>query len=198
VKLDVKPDRLHCTVTGPDGVAIVLDADYVVSKDGVVVGILRAKTAVKPNDEDALKDRLFYFRVLARERALRVSDLNCGGDDDGQTRDVLEGTYMRHDGKHGDAALHSGKSPRSRTGSKTASEPGRAPELLNESFESGPIGASGQTSSTAPASQVTPYRVTGSIEYSDSTATDEWQRIWRYFTPGSETSDFDCANWVGP
>ncbi|HJT77664.1 MAG TPA: hypothetical protein VJ739_10730, partial [Gemmataceae bacterium] len=166
VRLEIKPDRLHCTIAGPDGITFALDADYVVSKDGVVLGIIRARGAGKKDDEDALQDRLFYFRVTARERTLVVSQLSCGDEDD-SPKEVLEGTYARHDGKHAGAVSHADKRPHSRAESKAPSDDPsrRISELLTQSEYIGQIEKEEQPSPT-PAPSLTPYRVTGGIEES--------------------------------
>jgi hypothetical protein len=97
VKLEVKPETLRCTVTPEVGYAVTVAADYVVSKDGVLLGILHAGKAGKKGDEDALSKRLFYFQFRADDKALVIQDLNYDGDD--QTKEVLEGRYHRAEGK---------------------------------------------------------------------------------------------------
>jgi hypothetical protein len=97
VKLEVKPETLRCTVATEEGYAVTVVADYVVSKDGVLLGILHAGKAGKSGDEDALSKRLFYFQFRADDKALVIQDLNYEGDD--KTKEVLEGRYHRAEGK---------------------------------------------------------------------------------------------------
>jgi hypothetical protein len=102
VQLEVKPDSLRCTVTTEDGFAISVNADYVVSKDGILLGILHARPAKKKDkdkDDDGLSKRLFYLQVTADEKALVISDLNYGDGDDDKMKEVLEGKYHKTEGK---------------------------------------------------------------------------------------------------
>jgi hypothetical protein len=104
VKLDIKPEVLRCTVTIAEGYAITVEADYVVSKDGVLLGIVRGpktpKAAKKDDDDDPLSKRLFYLQLSADEKSLLVSNLNYGDNGDDKTKEVLEGKYHRTESKH--------------------------------------------------------------------------------------------------
>jgi hypothetical protein len=112
VRLDIKPDVLRCTVTIAEGYSISVEADYVVSKDGVVLGIVRGpktlKAAKKDDDDDPLSKRLFYLQVSADEKSLMVSNLNCGDNGDDKTKEVLEGKYHRTESKHTHASATTG------------------------------------------------------------------------------------------
>src|SRR5262245_6358939 len=60
VTLAVQPTSLRCTISLPDGVSIVVEADYVVSKDGVLLGIIRPSgKAAKSEDKDVIGERTF-------------------------------------------------------------------------------------------------------------------------------------------
>lgn len=103
VKLEVKPETLRCTVTFEEGYAITVEADYVVSKDGVLLGILHdpknGKAAKKDKDDDPLNKRLFYFQISADDKALVIGDLNYGDSGDDKVKEVLEGKYHKVEGK---------------------------------------------------------------------------------------------------
>jgi hypothetical protein len=103
VKLDVKPETLRCTITIEEGYAISVEADYVVSKDGVLLGILHGprngKAAKGDKDDDPLAHRLFYFRVSADEKSLVIDNLNYDSSGDDKVKEVLEGKYHKAEGK---------------------------------------------------------------------------------------------------
>jgi hypothetical protein len=100
VRLEIKADGLRCTITADDGCAVTVNADYVTSRDGVVLGIIRAKKAEKKGDEEDLNKRLFYFRVAVDEKTLVVSDLNYGGDAKDKTKELIEGKYRKVESKN--------------------------------------------------------------------------------------------------
>jgi hypothetical protein len=109
VKLDIKPDVLRCTVTIEEGYAVSVEADYVVSKDGVLLGIVRGPKVQKASkkdkdDDDPVSKRLFYLQISADEKSLVVSDLNYGDNGEDKVKDVLEGKYHRTESKHTRAA----------------------------------------------------------------------------------------------
>jgi hypothetical protein len=101
VRLEIKLESLRCTITASDGYALTVNADYVTSRDGVVLGIIRAKKTEKKGDaQDDLNKRVFYFRVAVDEKSLVVSDLNYGGDDKDKTKDLIEGKYRKLENKN--------------------------------------------------------------------------------------------------
>src|SRR5262249_42528289 len=58
VRLELTENTIHCTVRsaeGPFGMTITIDADYLISRDGVLIGVLTSSKAPqktrKPSDE---------------------------------------------------------------------------------------------------------------------------------------------------
>jgi hypothetical protein len=101
VKLEVKPDHLRCTMTTEEGMAISVDADYVVSKDGILLGLLRTPVAPNAADVDAVDRRLFHFLFSAEDRSLTIKDVCYKDSHDGdKMKGVLEGKYHRTEAKH--------------------------------------------------------------------------------------------------
>jgi hypothetical protein len=109
VRLEVKPESLRCTVTTEEGMAITVDADYVVSKDGILLGILRAPLAGKAADDDAVTKRLFYLQFAAEDRSLVVKDLEYQDSHDGdKMKELLEGKYHKTETRHARAGQKDG------------------------------------------------------------------------------------------
>jgi hypothetical protein len=109
VRLEVKPESLRCTVTTEEGMAITVDADYVVSKDGILLGILRVPQAGKAADDDAVTKRLIYLGFAAEDRSLVVKDLAYKDSHDGdKMKELLEGKYHKVEGKHARAEAKRG------------------------------------------------------------------------------------------
>jgi hypothetical protein len=101
VTLEVTANAIHCTVRtreGPATVTIALDASYVMSRDGLMVGIL-APDKVAPKDEkNSAEDRAFTCRLTAEENGIVVSDVSGGRDKD-LVKKVFEGRYRRVEAK---------------------------------------------------------------------------------------------------
>jgi hypothetical protein len=96
VRLEVRPASLRCTVTMEEGVAMTVDADYVISKDGILVGILRAPLDPNPADTDGVNRRLFHFQFTAEDRSLTVKDLHYKDSQDGdKMKELLQGKYHK-------------------------------------------------------------------------------------------------------
>jgi hypothetical protein len=88
---------LRCTVALQEGVALSVEADYTVSKDGILFGILRTKKLAKSDgNPDGMEHRLFYCRFAYDEQTLTLSDLNCGEEvDHNKMRELIEGKYRK-------------------------------------------------------------------------------------------------------
>jgi hypothetical protein len=103
VKIEVKPDTLRCTVRTADGLAtqtITVEADYFVTRDGVVMGMVPlGKKTAKATDKEALKDTLkergFMCRFKLDKHGLVISELVTGGDIEENVKKVLEGKYRK-------------------------------------------------------------------------------------------------------
>jgi hypothetical protein len=95
VTFDVKPDTVRCTVSGEGGLSFSVTADYVVSPDGVLFGIIRTRKAEKKKDDDGdVEKRLFYCRVTMEKNHLVLSDVAYGEDKD-KIKEVIEGKYHK-------------------------------------------------------------------------------------------------------
>jgi hypothetical protein len=106
VTLDVKPDMVRCTVTAEGGYSISVDADYIVSKDGIMLGVIRTKGTEKKGDERELDKRLFYCRFAMDKNRLVISDLAIGGDKE-KVKELVEGSYKKATGGHASARAYS-------------------------------------------------------------------------------------------
>jgi hypothetical protein len=89
VKFQFEADTLKCTLAGM-GVTIEIDADYAMSKDGVIFGriskIEKKGACVGPNVGD-----LFTFRFRVKGEMLTISEL--GPQQNNEARDLIEGDY---------------------------------------------------------------------------------------------------------
>jgi hypothetical protein len=102
VKLEVKADTIHCVVRTTEGPAVstlTVDADYIVSRDGLLVGVLPAPRKSDRGDTKD-QDRLFLCRFTVEKNTLVVTEVNSGGSDD-QLKKVFEGKYHRVSDKVG-------------------------------------------------------------------------------------------------
>jgi hypothetical protein len=98
VKLEIKAEVLRLIISGSDGASVSLTADYALSKDGILLGILRTHAADakdKGDADDRLNKRLFYFRVAADDKTLTVSDVNYGKSGGDEIKGLVEGKYRR-------------------------------------------------------------------------------------------------------
>jgi hypothetical protein len=146
VTFDVKPDTLRCTVTGEGGLSISVTADYVVSPDGILFGVIRTRKADKKKEKEEEGDtekRLFYCRFAIEKNNLVLSDVAYGDDKD-KIKEVLEGKYRKMEKKSSAAspaipvapATTQSYKPRTKTSSsqKYSSDPNqRISELLKQS-----------------------------------------------------------------
>jgi hypothetical protein len=166
VNFDVKPDTVRCTIT-EGGYAISVDADYIVSKDGVLLGIIRTRGADKKAEENELDKRLFYCRFAVEKNALVISDLNVGGDKD-KVKELVEGRYKKLAEKHPSpvsASSYKPKAPKTGANAYAGNPEDRIKELLIQSDFSGPIGYGPvPTTPTDKPSGMPPVRVHGGIQ----------------------------------
>jgi hypothetical protein len=106
VKMEVKADTLRCTVRLPDEPLpgkFTADADYVITRDGRVLGAVplghrEKKAGNKESSKDQRLDRVFVCRFKVEKHALVISDLVWGGKDGDTIKEVIEGTYRKAEG----------------------------------------------------------------------------------------------------
>jgi hypothetical protein len=95
VTFDVKPETVRCTVSGEGGLSFSVTADYVVSPDGILFGIIRTrKTEKKKEEEGDTEKRLFYCRITMEKNSLVLSEVAYGEDKD-KIKEVIEGKYRK-------------------------------------------------------------------------------------------------------
>jgi hypothetical protein len=102
VTLDLTANTIHCTIRTKEGSAtwtLTVEADYVLSRDGVVVGILAPGKASPKEKKDDSKERTFTCRITAEKDGIVVSDVAQGGGYEEQAKKVLEGRYRKSEGK---------------------------------------------------------------------------------------------------
>jgi hypothetical protein len=101
VTLDVTANTIHCTVRateGPTTWTITAEADYVMSRDGIVVGILAAGKGSPKDKKNGVEERAFTCRITAEKNGIVVSDLN-GGPDKDLAKKAFEGRYRKVEAK---------------------------------------------------------------------------------------------------
>ena len=89
VEFHIKADRLR-TVLAVQGARLEVDADYGVSKDGVLFGRV-SKVESQGVDNPPPVGHLFSFRYALKDGGLTVSDLK--GTDSDEARRLIEGDY---------------------------------------------------------------------------------------------------------
>jgi hypothetical protein len=98
VMLEVTAGTIHCTVRtkeGPANVTITVDASYVMSRDGLVVGILGPDKIAPKDEKHSAEERAFTCRLAEEKDGIVVSDVSGGGTDKEQIKKVFEGRYRR-------------------------------------------------------------------------------------------------------
>ncbi len=89
IQFEVKPDTFRVTVTTPD-VTIEADADYAVTKDGILFGVIR-KVDKKGICAGPMEGDLFSFRYTVNNNVLTIKDLH--GTDNEEAKQLLQGEY---------------------------------------------------------------------------------------------------------
>lgn len=87
-------DTLHTVVTA-NGNTMEVDADYGVSKDGVLFGRI---SKVKKDDNGPSEGDLFSFRFKIDNETLTLSELKTPHDSS-DAKELLEGEYQKQKGK---------------------------------------------------------------------------------------------------
>jgi hypothetical protein len=76
---------------------VTVEADYVVSKDGIVLGIIRPFKKMRlDEDSDVMRERVFALVVSATEKTLTVKDVECKRE---KVEELIQGTYKKATGK---------------------------------------------------------------------------------------------------
>jgi hypothetical protein len=89
VKFQIKDDTLKCTLSGM-GLTLDIDADYAMSKDGVIFGRI-SKVDKKGADVGPNVGDLFTFKFAVKDNVLTISDL--GPQNNADARELIEGDY---------------------------------------------------------------------------------------------------------
>jgi hypothetical protein len=89
VAFQIKEDTLKFTMSGM-GLAMDVDADYAMSKDGVIFGRI-SKVDKKGLDAGPSVGDLFTFKFATKDGKLTISEL--GPQNNADARDLVEGEY---------------------------------------------------------------------------------------------------------
>jgi hypothetical protein len=201
VRLEIKPESLRCTLTGGEGISGSVNADYVASKDGVVLGIIRAGKAEKKGDgPEDLNKRLFFFRIAVDDKSLVISDLNYAGELGDKMKPLIEGKYRRLENKNATrarASVQQGTSDSLLFGMGVNSDAGLSGSvILNErnfDVNQPPTGVDDFLNGkafrgAAQETRVEPVPGTQLQRYSGSMQ-QEWERIWSPGPPSHLTPE---------
>jgi hypothetical protein len=94
VTLELKEHTLRCTISEPDCVTVRVDAEYMISHDGFLVGMLRAKKNKGERAEDEASRRAFFCQVKKDGDALVVTGLQIK-DRQEDIAKIVEGSYSK-------------------------------------------------------------------------------------------------------
>jgi hypothetical protein len=108
VIIGIKPQVMRCTIVSTlEGLAVTVKADYLVTEDGILLGVVRAEKPGKKADADELeKERIFCCRVAVDKRSLNVSDVKCPSDMLDKVKEMVEGQYQKVESKHPSCCKH--------------------------------------------------------------------------------------------
>jgi hypothetical protein len=92
--IEIKPDVLRCTVVVPEeGCTISVSADYVLRKDGTLIGVIRAKPAGADNHHTTrMKEQLFSCHVAVHKNSLVINGMERGREN---PKEYVEGVYRK-------------------------------------------------------------------------------------------------------
>lgn len=93
VTVTIRPDLLRFTFAVAQGVTMSLDADYVLARDGTLVGILRTRTNGKEMEKTA--NRIFHCRCEVTKDALLLGRLEGNGFVGDDCVKLAEGMFRR-------------------------------------------------------------------------------------------------------
>ena len=89
VTFQFKADQLHCVIAG-GGITLTVEADYGVSKDGVIFGRI-SRVDRQGTDVGPTVGELFSFKYALKKDVLTLADLK--GASAGEARTLIEGDY---------------------------------------------------------------------------------------------------------
>jgi hypothetical protein len=89
---EFKTDNLHCILSA-GGNTIEMDADYGMSKDGVLFGRI-SKVEKKGTNDGPSEGELFSFKVSVENETLMLSELKTHNDS-ADAKQLLEGEYQK-------------------------------------------------------------------------------------------------------
>jgi hypothetical protein len=92
VTFDIKANTMRCTIVA-GGNTIECDADYSVTKSGVIFGRL-SKVTKKGGDEGPSEGDLFSFRFTLEKDTMTLSDLKTSSET-GEAKQLVEGEYKK-------------------------------------------------------------------------------------------------------
>jgi hypothetical protein len=92
VSLQLDAHTLRCSITDGGGYTLVVDADYLVTRDGFLVGVIRTRKSAEGKTEDQLAKRFFSCRVMTEKNSLILNDVSWA-EDKQTSKEVLEGKY---------------------------------------------------------------------------------------------------------
>jgi hypothetical protein len=93
VTFEIQADTLKCTI-GLSGNSIEVEADYSVSKDGVLFGRI-SKVTKKGTDGGPSEGDLFSFKVAVDKDTMTTSELKSSAGDVGDAKELFEGEYKK-------------------------------------------------------------------------------------------------------
>jgi hypothetical protein len=91
VTFQFKADSLTCVITNGSA-TLEVEADYGVTKDGVIYGII-TKAERKGVDGGPEKGELFSFQVKIDKETITISDLK--GTDNAEAKQLIQGEYKK-------------------------------------------------------------------------------------------------------
>jgi hypothetical protein len=89
VTFDLKAEQLYCIISG-GGITLTIEADYGVSKDGVVFGRI-SRVDRQGTDVGPSVGELFSFKYALKKDVMTISEL--AGASAGEARALIEGDY---------------------------------------------------------------------------------------------------------
>jgi hypothetical protein len=98
IKIEIKPQILHCSIMADQGCEFKVHADYLTGRDGILFGTIRSKRFGTGRGADGgdPRDRMFICRVTVTRDSLTLSNLQ-GGDVNNlaDLKQHVEGKYHR-------------------------------------------------------------------------------------------------------
>jgi hypothetical protein len=155
IAVTVERDGLRLSVAFPEGLTVSMEADYLVTRDGILVGVLRLRNGdLLLKERTELASRFFQCRFAVEGNELVVREVKVGNLVDDCCKKLVEGPYRRD--------VTPGAVSTSSTG---PAKPSRIRELVNGSEPRGLISEPILPSPGGnPPSDLAPERVRGGIQ----------------------------------